>query len=542
MAQRERLALNFEKEIDSKDLSSKVFFYTLFNYLPSNASRIISYFSNMKMKITTGIALLSMGLLLLFYSSCQKEATIINGNTEFPNEIQKIFQNKCATSGCHNDKSFQNAAGLNLTTWENLVYKGGVSGSVVIPFRPENSSLFQFCNTYPDLGLMAEPSMPLNANPLSRDEIKTIKDWIKDGCKNKNGEIPFANDFATRKKIYLSNQGCDLLSVIDAKTKLVMRYIPIGSNPNPAIIEVPHFLDMSADGEYFYACFTEGDVVQKFNARTGDLVGQVNIGPGAWNVIKLTPDGNTAYVSGLTDPGKIAKVNTQTMTLEFMFQGTGLFSNPHGIAISQNGQFMYVTAQYGNFFYKFNPNIVAAPQKISLVKGETPTTTPNTYDPHEVIFSPDYSKYFFTCQSSNEVRVFDATADTLLKVIPVGKFPLEFAISNNKNYLFISCSEEPNPNFPSLKGSVEVIDLNSLNIVKTLYGKFYQPHGMVVDEERNQLYVGSRNSDPSGPPPHHVSECGGKNGYYEVFDINTWNVITTPKEVSVDPYSMIITP
>ena len=71
---------------------------------------------------------------------------------------------------------------------------------------------------------------------------------------------------------------------------------------------------------------------------------------------------------------------------------------------------------------------------------------------------------------------------------------------------------------------------------------FFQPHGMVVDENTDQLYVASRNQDPSGPPPHHVSSCDGKNGYFQVFDINNWTEATSPKEVSVDPYSMIITP
>ena len=424
----------------------------------------------MKIRLTVAFVFVMLASALFFYS-CKKEATIVNGNTGFPNDIQRIFQNKCATAGCHNDKSFQNAAGLNLTTWENLVYKGGVSGSVVIPFRPEFSSLFQFCNTYDDLGLTADPTMPLNAEKLSREEILTIRNWIISGCKNRDGEIPFANDFGTRKKIYLSNQGCDVISVIDAQTKLVMRYLTIGKNP--AMIEVPHFLTMSSDGQYFYACFTEGEYVQKYNAQNGELLGEVNIGTGSWNVVKLTPDNKTAYVSGLTNPGRLAKINTETMTLEFMFQGVGLFNNPHGIASTQTGDTLYITAQNGNFFYRFRPNVVAAPDEISLVKGETPNTITGRYDPHEVQFSPDYSKYFFTCQASDEVRVFDATADTLLKVIPVGKFPLEFAISENKNLLFVSCSEEPNPTFPSLKGSVDVIDLNTLSVVNTINGKFF---------------------------------------------------------------------
>lgn len=477
--------------------------------------------------------------IVLFNLSCQKDPYIVNAESQFPADVQRIFIRKCAVSGCHNDASSKNAAGLNLTSWEKLVYTGGVSGSVVIPFRPQNSSLFQFINSYPDLGLTADPQMPLNAPPLTREEVLVIKNWILNGCQNDQGEVPFANDFESRKKVFVANQGCDVVTIIDAETKLAMRYIEVGNNA--AKIETPHFMSISKDGKYWYACFTEGDILQKFRADNGTLVGEATIGAGAWNVVRLTDDGKTAYVSNLSNNGKIARVNTESMMLEQMYSGANLFTFPHGIETTITGDTLYITAQYGNTFYRFIPKLFNR-QVFSIVKGQAPNTLGGTYDPHEIIFSPDRSKYFFSCQSSNEVRVFDAKSDTLLKVIPVGKLPLEFAISKNKNLLFVSCSEEPNPIFMSLKGSVEVIDLNTLQVVKKLYANFYQPHGLAVDETRNELYIASRNADPTGPPPHHVSECGSRNGFFEVISLNDWSVVTSPKELSVDPYALIITP
>ncbi len=490
----------------------------------------------MKTKISLTLAVMCFGVILFLYS-CNKDPKVLDASVGFPPEIQRIFQNKCATAGCHNNKSFQNAAGLNLTSWSNLVYKGGVSGSVVIPFRPEFSSLFQFVNSYSDLGLTAEPQMPLNDDNLTREEVLTIKNWIINGCKNDKGEIPFKEGFETRKKVYIANQGCDVIAIIDAESKLIMRYITVGKRN---AIEAPHFLDMSKDGRYWYTCFTEGEVVQKFETSTGELVGEAQIGPGSWNVVKLTDDGNTAFVSDLNNNGRIARINTNSMTLTQMYQGANLFVFPHGIAVSSTGDTLYITAQNGNCFYRFVPGAFAN-QTISLVKGQTPNFTPQTYDPHEVIYSPDRSKYFFTCQSSDEVRVFDARTDTLLKVIPVGSFPLEFAISEKKNLLFVSCSEEPNPNFPTLKGSVEVIDINTLQVVGKLSGKFYQPHGMTVNDEADEVYVASRNAESNGPPPHHVSECGSRNGYFEVFSTNTLEIKVGAKELSVDPYAIFIT-
>ncbi len=492
----------------------------------------------MKKRLSIGCVLLAIFSMLIFYS-CKKDPRVSKGISGFPSEIEEIFETKCAVSGCHNDKSFQNAAQLNLTTWDNLVYEGGVSGSVVIAYKPEFSSLFQFCNTYEDLGLTALPSMPLNADPLTRDEVVALKKWITEGCKNDQGEVPFASDYTSRKKVFFTNQGCDVTTVIDAETKLAMRYFNVGNKPG---IEVPHNMTMSSDGQFIYMCFIDNNIVQKYSVADNSLVGEVELGVlGSWNVIKLNADNSKAFVSDLNDPGKLAVVNTSSMTMETVYQGPGLFSNPHGVAVKGQGDTIYITAQNGNFFYRFIPAIFSN-VKFTVVPGQAISTAPGTYDPHEIIFSPDQSMYFLSCQASNEVRVFKASNDSLIKVINTGIEPLEFAFSENKNYLFVSCSETPNPNFIGLKGSVEVIDLSTLTIVKTLYSKFFQPHGMIVDESRNELWVGSRNSDVSGPAPHHVSECGGRNGYFEVIDIDTWQTVRGASELSVDPYSAVITP
>jgi hypothetical protein len=53
-------------------------------------------------------------LILLFFVSCQKSIDPQFEESNFPVEVEKIIINKCATTGCHNDKSFQNAANLNL--------------------------------------------------------------------------------------------------------------------------------------------------------------------------------------------------------------------------------------------------------------------------------------------------------------------------------------------------------------------------------------------------------------------------------------------
>ena len=135
------------------------------------------------------------------------------------------------------------------------------------------------------------------------------------------------------------------------------------------------------------------------------------------------------------------------------------------------------------------------------------------------------------------MRIFDAKKDTLIKTLVVGNFPQEIAMSKTKPYAFITCSEDIS-SYPGFKGSVYIINYNTLNITKRIDAPFYQPHGINVDDRNSIFYVYSRNVNPSGPAPHHSSNCGGRNGYYQVFDLNTLNLKTTKRfETIVDPYS-----
>src|SRR5690606_3597994 len=115
----------------------------------------------------------------------------------------------------------------------------------------------------------------------------------------------------------------------------------------------------------------------------------------------------------------------------------------------------FITAQYGNVVYKIQP--ATGNFKLISIDGQPPVTVAGRRDPHEIMMTPDYSKYFLTCEASNEVRVMDAKADTLIKVIPVGIKPQEIAMSKSKPYALITCMEDNSSN-PGFRGSVYVID------------------------------------------------------------------------------------
>ncbi len=51
------------------------------------------------------------------------------------------------------------------------------------------------------------------------------------------------------------------------------------------------------------------------------------------------------------------------------------------------------------------------------------------------------------------------------------------------------------------------------------------------------LYVASRNVGGNGPAPHHTSNCSGRNGWYDIYDINTWQKVGGRFEAMPDCYS-----
>ena len=443
-------------------------------------------------------------------------------NSCYPPAISAILVKKCATAGCHNANDKGAASNLDLSTWEAM-FAGNSNGAVTIPYRADQSMLFSFINTDSTLGLVQQPNMPYSPygnTPLSHDEIITIRDWINAGAPNCNGFVKFSDD-PSRKKFYVANQGCDLVGVHDAETKVVMRYIDVGNSP---VIESPHMVKQSPDGQYWYVSFINSNVLQKYRTSDDVKVGEAVIGLGGWNTFTISSDGTEAWVVDFNN-GRVAYVNLTNMTLAKMYPS--IFSLPHGSMISADGNTLYITGQVGNVIHKGDVSDPMFPDFEDIIIN---TSGGATADPHELAYSPDGTKYFITCTGRNEVRVFDALTDAYITAIPTGINPFEMSFSPIHGYLFVTCATSD---------EVTVIDYTNLTAIKNItIGN--QPHGIAVDVDKNQVYVTNRNIDNS-IPPHHSSACAGKIGYITIIDMSTLEKVPGFKmELSVDPYSVSV--
>lgn len=490
---------------------------------------------------TLAFSVIAFAVVAFSWPSCKKDPLIFDLEASgYPKDVGILILTNCAVPGCHTEASKNAAAGLDLSSWDALM-SGDRNGAVCIPYAHEYSTLFMFTNPYADLGPTAEPTMPIGEPDLSREQVQMIRDWINRGAPNVNGDIKFA-DNPQRRKYYVTNQGCDVVTVVDAETNLQMRYVPVGTSLQ---IEAPHYIRVSPDGLYWYVSFISGGYLEKHRTSDDALVGRILLGSnpsaanGSWNTFTITPDSRTAYVVDWAFDGRIARVNLETMQWEQTYQGSGLLIQPHGSAISPDGNFLYVTCNQGNYVYKID---VADPQNPDINKvvidGTTIPINAPSENGHEIMFSPDGSKYFVTSQHSNFVRIMNAANDSLLASVSVGIYPQEMDVSETTPYLYVSCMEDT-VSFLGHRGSVAVINWQTHQLVTTI-NTGWQSHGVAVNDEKSIVFITNRNVVPGGPAPHHSGACAGRNGYFTLIDMNSNTLIPGSKtELAVDPYSAV---
>lgn len=458
---------------------------------------------------------------------------------DYPENIRSILVNKCATAGCHNAVSYAGASGLDLTSWLTM-RRGSSAGAVVIPGNPDYSTLFSFSNTYADLGFDGnEPKMPYNGTALSRDEITTLKNWINEGAHNACGDPMFSDD-CSNSKLFISNQGCDQVVTLDPATRLIQKWFNVGVTP---VTESPHMMKVSPDGQYLYVALYSG-LIQRYRTCDESFVDEIDvtagtgISGGQWGTIAIGPDGKKGYSVDYSN-NRIATINLENfpMTAYTSYSLASIdFYFPHGITTNQAGDKLYITDQVGgNVFIVDTASSIS--RYVNVVIPNFTKVPTGSSKIHEVFFSLDYSKYFITCESTSEVRVFNTSDNSLITSIPVGTLPQEFSISSTHPYLFVSCTEDI---MPEGRGSIAVIDYNTLTLVKKIYTGT-QPHGLAVDDAKNIVYVANRNYDANGDAPHHTGACAGRNGYLTLIDMNTLELVPGYKcELGVNPYSVVL--
>jgi DNA-binding beta-propeller fold protein YncE len=488
--------------------------------------------------------LFSTLLLVLLTWGCKHDVNEVEPHYwgGYPEEIGNLLLTKCATAGCHNEKSHVAAAGINMESWERLM-QGGKNNAALIPFSPTQSTLFLFTNTFTDIGPIALPTMPYGQPALSKRDVLLIQRWIENGAPSASGIVRF-HDREERKKAYVLNGLCDAVSVIDLESKLLMRYIKL---PPSNTTDFPEKVVVAPNGKQWYVLFASGKLLQ-YSTQTDQQTGAMLLGDGLWRSLVIASDGQTGYAAkwaGNSDfyGGALVTINLNSMkVIEQLDAPIDSLYFPYGLMLNEKNKALYTACYTGNFIYKVNLQESATKRlsKITLDPAISSLFNSPDYRPSNLLLFDD--KYALVCERSAEVRIFDALNDSLMEVIPVGALPQEIVAAEKLPYLLVSCMEDEQA-FNTGKGSVQLINTHSLTVDR-IFNTGYQPKGMAIDQRRGLVYVANRNADPTGADaPHHYTDCEGNNGYVTLINLYALKMEADFKaEVAVDPYSVGIVP
>lgn len=475
---------------------------------------------------------------LLLSLSCLKDKVPTNYPNNFPENVGHIIGTNCSTTGCHTTQSSNAAGGISMSSWDELMLGGNNNNAIVVPYSPDQSTLFYAINTDENLGPTLFPTMPVNAPPLTKEQVKIIYNWINEGAPNSMGDVKFS-DNNNRSIVYVLNAQCNKISLIDENTGLVMRYVSIGSSED-GMAEV---VKVSPNKSFYYTLHQSGKL-QKFNALSNSKIGQINLIAGFWRSMAITSD---SEIGVLTDwsgnsnlaGGKIAIVDLISMSVINLFDAPeDSIYFPYSAAINDLTKTVYTSCQTGNFIYKINFSNFFEPiiAKIPLNPDEDISYTSSPYRPGQIILNGE--KYYVLCENSNEVRIFSSASDDLLEVLEVGESPQSLIVSEKHQVIAVACMEDQ-LSFDEGKGAIIFFDLSTNEELTRIYSG-YQPKALLVDQSGDQLYIVNRNADLFSPDkPHHYSGCDGNNGYLTIINLQTKKIQNDYKvELNVNPFAL----
>ena len=214
-------------------------------------------------------------------------------------------------------------------------------------------------------------------------------------------------------RVYVANEGADMVSVHDAVSLEKLASIPVG--------QAPHNVQVSPDGRYAWVTNNgepgpvAGDAKHKgsdhgaHGAKTGAVwiidtstnavVGKVSVGTHPAHVV-VTPNGSLAYVTNGGD-NSVSVIDTSARKLVATI-AVGQF--PHGIRVSPNGKEVYVANMKSGTVSIIDTASQKEVAQLPVGKG-----------PAQTGFTPDGRYAFVSLSQENAVALIDpATRVTLL--------------------------------------------------------------------------------------------------------------------------------
>ena len=401
----------------------------------------------------------------------------------FSQHVQPLLRAKCAVAGCHSSSAM--AAGLSLASWNELVL-GSTHGEVVIPYQPSHSLLVTLFNGTPKRKLHPH----LERYNLADEEIEFLERWVGEGARNDADQVPFAG---STRRLYVCNQADDKVAIIDIDALVVCRYVDVGASPGN---DAPHFV--VANEDFWYVSLIGAGEVWKFDARADTLVGVANV-QGSPAILALTPDGSKLYVSQFmaSSTNSVAVVNTATMSV---MSNILVWTMPHGMSINHVGSRLYVANMMSDNLSVIDVATDEVVATIPMAYDASPFG-PSRYMPMEVAVSPNDSLVVVSCSEMQEVRLFDATTNTLVDSMVVGDQPWHLEFTPDGEFCYV-CNRRSN--------TVSVLHMPMRYAMEAIAGPqtLAYPHGLDVSADGRYTFASSENVNHLFLPRYNMEYVG----------------------------------
>jgi len=474
-----------------------------------------------------GFNLLAFFLITFFLFYACNEETVVplvdETNNGFQSkEVAEIFAQNCLDAGCHGNSEPHHD--LKLTSFTEMI-KGSIGrtmehhidkivtktahgdgvygGSPIVPFNAEKSLMYNLLT-----GNIEDQNqrMPYQRNILTQTQIDVIKEWINNGARDYNGNVPYSSG----QKIFVCNQGSDEIFEIDAQYNVVSRIINV--DLISTVTDAPHNIQIKG-GYYFVTLIAAGRLL-KIDASTNQIVGQIE-GLDNAGMIQITNDGKTAFVSRSSTAPSIYNIiyaiDTETMTkkADISLPVTGL---PHAIWLTSDDKKLFVGNMTKDRISIVDVNTLEVIED-DIILSSSPETV---HEPMHLYVSPDDNYLYVNCRKSSMMLVINLVTKQIIQELLIKNHPMQSALSQDGNKIYTVSHHEPIITEITKNGE-------SWTITREFTSEaFHHLYGADLSPDGKYLYVTCSNNDPDHQfEPHYKIPNTTRSSLVCIYDVTT---------------------
>jgi YVTN family beta-propeller protein len=205
------------------------------------------------------------------------------------------------------------------------------------------------------------------------------------------------------KYVLVSNTDQNNVSIIDAKTYKLIKKVETGKGP--------HGFRISSDSKYAYVANYESDTISVIDINALKEIKQIKVGKNPVTTA-VTADGKFLLAT-ISSENSLALVDLNTEAIKKITVGNG----PAQVYIQKDGKYAFVANQ-GT---EKNPSNTLS--KIDLTSKSIVATIETGKGAHGIVVSDDNQYVYVTNMYDNTVSVIDNSKNKVIAIIPVGKTP-----------------------------------------------------------------------------------------------------------------------